>query len=161
MEILQFAITMEKDGEKYYREQAAKNADNPLQVVFESLANDEAKHAALIQKKVDGVPAPLDAVEDLSAQQDLFRAAKDFHSAVQAMPNQVEAYQAALEKEQQSIDLYQDLLTKAEDDTSHALFTFLLQQEKSHYAILTELLQHINRPHNWVESAEFGVREDY
>ncbi|HNW86946.1 MAG TPA: ferritin family protein [Candidatus Limiplasma sp.] len=161
MEILQYAITMEEDGEKYYREQAARNADNPLRVVFEALADDEARHASLIRSKADGVPFQLEAANSLSGKQNLFSIAKDFHSSVEELPNQLEAYHAALDKEQQSIDLYQGLLDKAEDDVSRGLFSFLVQEEKHHLEILDELFQHLNRPNNWVESAEFGVREEY
>lgn len=161
MEILQFAITMEQDGEKYYRQQAARNANNALRIVFDALAADEARHAKMLQSKADGVSFELEAPNDLSEQMNLFKAAGDFRSTVEALPDQLEPYQAALTKEQQSITLYKDLLAKATDDLSRDLFALLLEEENNHHALLEELYHHLNRPNEWVESAEFGVREDY
>ncbi|NBK25761.1 MAG: rubrerythrin, partial [Spirochaetia bacterium] len=37
----------------------------------------------------------------------------------------------------------------------------IISEEKRHYAILEEMLKLVTRPHRWVESAEFGVREEY
>ena len=161
MEILKFAIEMELDGERYYREQAEKNRDNALHTVFMSLADDEAKHAALIQKKMDNVPYALTGQEALTRRMDLFRQEKDFHIKVKALPDQPELYHAALDKEKQSIDLYSDLRAKATDDQAKALFDFLIAEETTHKNILDELFAHVNRPNSWVEAAEFGVREEY
>ena len=48
-----------------------------------------------------------------------------------------------------------------EDAATGALFHFLIQEENRHRDLMEELYQHVNRPNNWVESAEFGVREEY
>jgi len=161
MEIMQFAIAMEKDGEKYYLEQADKNGDNALSVVFRLLAADEARHADLLQRMQEDVAYELESDNRLTQQMDLFSNAEDFHAAVAAVPDQAELYQAAQEKERQSIELYGDLKNKASDDVSRALFAFLLKEEQKHFTILEEIFRHVNRPNEWVESAEFGIREEY
>lgn len=161
MNVFEFAVNMEKDGEKYYLEQAERNGDNPLAVVFRRLAADETKHAQVIRDKIDGKPYELKNEDDLSAEMDLFLHEKDFQSSVKELPDQVELYHTALEKEQQSIDLYTDLLAKAEDETERRLFAFLVQEEQKHHSILEEMYRYVNRPNEWVESAEFGIREEY
>jgi rubrerythrin len=65
----------------------------------------------------------------------------------------------ALEKERQSIELYQKLLLHATDDRE--LFEYLIKQEQEHYGLLEEIIKMVNRPNEWVESAEFGLREEY
>ena len=161
MEILQFAIAMELDGEKYYSAQAAKNEGNPLQTVFRSLAKDEAKHAMLLQSKVDSTPYTLVDHDDLTGQLSLFYQSDDFKNAVEALPDQVEVYMTALDLEKKSIDLYTDMYGKASDNEAKELFNFLIEEEKHHFAVIEELYHHVNRPNEWVESAEFGVREEY
>ncbi len=161
MEIMQFAITMEKDGEQYYRTQAVKNKDNGLKVVFEMLARDEAKHAQLLQDMADDVPVELESDNSLEQQMDLFLKAPDFKSTVKELPDQAELYHAALEKEKQSIDLYTDLQGKITDAVSQGIFAFLVKEETRHYNIIEEIFRHVNRPNEWVESAEFGIREEY
>lgn len=161
MDILKFAVDMELDGERYYREQAARNQGNALQTVFESLAGDEAKHAALVQKKMEHLPYTLTGQEELTRQMSLFRQAKNFESSVKALPDQTEVYHAALDKEKQSVALYSDLRAKAEDAEARELFDFLVAEETNHMNILDELFTLVNRPNSWVEAAEFGVREEY
>jgi rubrerythrin len=161
MEIMQFAIAMEKDGEAYYREQAARNAGNALRVVFELLAKDEARHAQLLQNMQDDVAYELESDNALTKQISLFRGTEDFQSAVRELPDQAELYHAASEKERQSIELYGDLKNKAADGVSRELFGFLLREEQKHFTLLDELFRHVNRPKEWVEAAEFGVREEY
>ena len=161
MEILQFAIDMELDAERYYREQAAKNAQNPLRTVFEILADDEASHAGLLRSKRDGKPYELAARAEALTVRSVFSDAAGYEARVKELPDQPELYQAAQTVEQQSIDLYRDLLSKAVDERTAALFTFLVGEETEHLRILEEFYQHVNRPNAWVESAEFGVREEY
>ncbi len=161
MEIMQFAITMEKDGEQYYREQAARNGGGPLRVVFELLARDEARHAELLTRMQEDVAYELESDNALTEQMNLFSTAGDFQSAVEALPDQAELYHAAQEKERQSIELYDDLKNKAEDAVSRELFGFLLKEEQRHFTVLEEIFRHVNRPKEWVESAEFGIREEY
>jgi rubrerythrin len=161
MEVLQFAYEMEKDGEKYYLEQAKKNGQNALSVVFKTLAQDEGRHAERISRLAEDVPIELESANELSDRDSLFQAIKDYRGAVAELPDQAELYHTAMEKERQSIDLYADLSGKAEDDVSRGLFDFLVKEEKRHFTILDELFRHVNRPNEWVESAEFGIREEY
>ncbi len=51
MDVWKFAINMEKEGEKYYREQAEKNKGGKLGTVLSSLAEDEKMHADVLEKK--------------------------------------------------------------------------------------------------------------
>ena len=67
----------------------------------------------------------------------------------------------ALENEKASITLYQKYLSEATDDESKSLFEYLLKQEEGHYALIDQLVSIVSRPEEWVESAEFGLREDY
>ena len=161
MEILQFAIDMELDGEQYYREQAAKNVNNALQTVFTLLADDEAKHADILRSKQGNKPYVLAAQPELNRQMNLFHGETDYKASVTEMPDQPELYHTAMEKEQQSIDLYTKLKGEATDEDSVALFDFLIGEETNHRTLLEDMYQLVNRPNNWVEAAEFGVREEY
>ena len=77
------------------------------------------------------------------------------------MPKQLEIYKIGLEKERQSIEVYEKFLLEAKDEKSKELFEYLLKQEKEHFSILEEMIILINRTDDWVESPEFGVREEY
>jgi rubrerythrin len=158
MDILKFAIEMEKEGEQYYKEQAQNNRNNGLYTVFMNLAKDEYHHAQIIENKVKGIAyQPEDAVSSWT--KNVFEGLDDFNIETKEIPQQLDAYRMALQKEQESIDLYKKLLAKAKED--EALFEFLIAQEEEHYRILDEIVKLVNRPNEWVEDAEFGKREEY
>ncbi|WP_363319176.1 ferritin family protein [Desulfosporosinus sp.] len=66
MDILEFAIKMELEGEKYYTEQAKINKDNSLSTVFLLLAKDENIHAKILKNKVNKLSCDLKQSETLS-----------------------------------------------------------------------------------------------
>jgi len=53
MNVLEFAINMELDGEKHYNDQAEITIDTSLKTVFLILAKDENSHAEILQKRSD------------------------------------------------------------------------------------------------------------
>ena len=150
---------MELEGRKYYLEQAELNKDNELNAVFLMLANSEKDHAELLRRyRNDNVLDLADSFirpEFRSVFRDLNQFRKD-HSA-----KQLDAYRIACRQEEKSIELYQNMLTEAEGPKDVELFEFLIKQEKEHLTLFEELEKLVTRPEEWVESAEFGIREDY
>ena len=65
------------------------------------------------------------------------------------------------ENEKKSIDLYQKMLQEAVDERDKKIFEYLIEQENDHYKVLEQLIEMVNRPNEWVESAEFGLRKEY
>lgn len=161
MDILAFAIDMERDGERFYTDQAAKNTENALAPVFLALAEDERKHAELLLSKRAGQPYTLAGTAAQHPQRNLFQTALDYQAKVPEKPEQAELYHMARDMEKKSIDLYRELWEKADDPETKELFGFLVAEETAHEALLEKLFRHVNRPNEWVESAEFGVREEY
>lgn len=161
MEILELALSLELDLEKYYNEQAEKNKENSLHVVFTMLAAEEEKHANILLGKADKLTLKLDDDSILIQARSLFQNLKDFKSELTDIPSQLDSYRLALEMEQKSKIFYKDLFDSAEDEKSKVTFGYLVHQEDIHCIILEELVKLTTRPEEWVESAEFGLREDY
>lgn len=161
MNSLTYAIEMERQGEQYYRQQAANNSGNRLQVVFNLLADEEVKHAELLEKYVVHAVGELQESKAFDLASNVFAEIKDFESEYSGVPQQLDAYRAALAVERRSIELYRDLHAKAKSQSDKDLFAFLVKQEENHYAIVEELVILIRRPNQWVESAEFGLRKEY
>lgn len=162
MDILKFAIQMEKDGEQYYLDQAKLFEDKALSVVFNNLAEDERRHAQIIESKLNNKNFDLVDHHTLKEAQNVFENLSDVHNEIKDIPNQLDVYRSGLEVERKSIDLYQSLLEKTEDTSEKELFAFLVKQEQEHYDVLEELIKLLNRTNDWVEDAEFGLRpEDY
>lgn len=158
MDVLKFAVNMELDGEKYYIEQAVINQKNALNTVFLMLAKEERNHAKLLTCKMEGTPYDLNEPVPYKIKS-VFKGMVDFKSDIKDIPKQLDVYRLALEKEKESIDLYKKLLSQA--DKERELFEYLIKQEERHFEMMEEIVKLVNRPNEWVEAAEFGIREDY
>lgn len=161
MEILELALSMELDLEKFYTEQAELNKDNTLNVVFTMLAKEEENHANILMSKADKLTLPLRDSNILHEVQSIFKDMDYITSEFHDIPTQLDIYREALEKEQQSLKFYQDLHAEASEEQSKKVFQYLINQEDKHCIILEELVKLVSRPEEWVEDAEFGRREPY
>ena len=161
MNILEFAIQMELEGEKYYTQQAEINKDNALSKVFLMLAKDEKAHVKVLQYKANKQAYDLPQSETLSGAKNVFSNIEALKTGIKQSPDQLDVYRLALENEKASMTLYQKYASEASEDESKKLFEYLMKQEEDHYKIIDQLVTLISRPEEWVESAEFGVREDY
>lgn len=161
MELLELALSMELDLEKFYTEQAELNKGNTLSVVFKMLAKEEGNHANILMVKADKLTLPSNDSNILDDVQSIFKNVKEIKSDLYDMPTQLDVYREALEKEQQSLKFYQELHDKASEEQSKKVFQYLIDQEDKHCIILEELVKLVSRPEEWVEDAEFGRREPY
>lgn len=161
MDILEMALSLEHDLAKYYLEQADLNKDNSLNVIFLLLANEEENHVKILESKVKNLSYPLHDSNVEAESQKIFKNMDDFKSDISDFPSQLESYRMAYEKEKESYEFYKKALDEACDENSKTIFSYLLKQEDTHCNILEELIKLVTRPDEWVESAEFGIREDY
>lgn len=161
MSSLDFAISIELEGRQYYLEQAKLNQNNELETIFLILADAEQKHANLLlqrQREEELVLKEGSIAPDLNS---FFRSLNNFKPDVPRALKQLDVYNYAVEQEKKSIKLYQGMLEQAKDPKDKELFTFLLKEEKEHLYLFEDLVILLTRPEEWVESAEFGIREEY
>lgn len=157
MNTIDYAIAMEKDGHDYYLEQAELNKGNELEKVFLFLAKEEQSHYDLLVRRKNSETV---TYHD-STLMDLKNVFSDLESIPQNKEKQLDVYRIAYGLEEKSIHLYFDLLTKTTDPVNQKLYTFLIHQEQQHMKLFEDLVIMLSRPEEWVESAEFGVREEY
>lgn len=165
MNALESAVKMEVEGEMYYAEQAQLNIGNSLSTVFMMLAKDERNHAEILRKKMFSHPYELNENDTFRESMSVFKELKDFGHEFKENPDQLDVYRVSLNNEKKSIDAYKVLLAEAVKDadaeSDKSLFEYLIRQEEEHFKIMDELVLLLNRPNEWVESAEFGIREEY
>ncbi len=161
MKAIEFAIRMELDGEKYYLERSEKAQHAGLKAVFELLAADEREHANLLEKYAAKASYELRQSEVAAHFESVFGSEQDLQIEYKVRPGELDAYKLALEKEKESIDLYEKMGSEVSSEEEKKLFRFLVEQEKIHYNAFQDLIEHVIKAEQWVESAEFGLREDY
>jgi len=161
MQTLKYAIQMELDAERYYMAQAELNKGNSLEKICRILAGEEHHHAQILEKKMQDEPYQLAESVLLEKVRNVFADLEAFKSEIKAIPSQLDFYRMAAEKERESIELYRSFLATAATEEEKGLFRFLIQQETDHYTTLDELATLLEHAEEWVESAEFGLRQDY
>lgn len=159
MDTYELALSLEEDMEKYYLEQADKHDDENLKKVFLTLAEAERQHAKLLTENKDKLTAPVEDKDIVEEVKNLFKNIKDIKSIGKTTPTQLDSYRKALEMEEKSLKLYNGLQEK--DPERKEIYKFLANEEDKHCIILEEMVKLVKRPEEWIESAEFGVREDY
>ncbi|MGB8454823.1 MAG: ferritin family protein [Anaerocolumna sp.] len=161
MDTLELALSLEFDLETYYTGQAEKNKENSLFVVFTMLAGEEQKHVDILLGKADLFDLNVEDENILSEARGLFKKLANFESDIKELPSQLDSYRMALGMEQKSLNFYKSLHDTAVDEKTKKTYQYLIKQEDIHCTVMEELVKLTTRPEEWVESAEFGLREDY
>ena len=161
MHSLDYAIQTEMDGVKFYTEQAQKNKGTTLQKVFDLLADEERQHEIILRRILSDTFSDLTENSSLADKKSIFSDLGDFKDEIRENPHQIEVYRLAREMEEKSIALYEKMLEEAKNDIEKSVIKYLITQETYHYQLMDEFVIRIGRPDEWVESAEFGEREEY
>jgi rubrerythrin len=161
MDIFEFGMQMEKDGEAYYRELAGKSNDKGLETIFTMLADDEVRHYNVLKELAEGAPPRLSETKILSDIKNIFvkekEAARDFDFNI----SQIDLYKKAQDLEKRSEDFYLDKSGSVEGDTQKEIFEKIAREEKRHYWILENIIELVSRPETWLENAEWHHLEEY
>lgn len=152
---------MENEGERYYRSQAEINKNNHLHKICIMLAEDENNHAKILHNKLNSLNFELNETDLGDQYKQIFKEAENIKIEGKELPSQLDFYRKASEMEKKSIALYKDLLSKAHDEQEKEIFKFLAKQEEQHYELLDDLAEMLRKSEEWVEFAEFGIREEY
>jgi rubrerythrin len=159
VDIYEYAMQLEKDGENFYREVVSKTGNKGLKTILTMLADAEVRHYKLFQnmKNNDKVGMPdspiLNDVKNIFIE---MREKKQFEADV----SEVELYKKAQGIEEQTRDFY---LAKAGEvvPDQKEIFLKIAQEEKRHYLILENIIRFVSQPDIWLEDAEWYHLEDY
>ena len=160
MDIFDYAMQMEKDGESFYRSIAVKTDNNGLKAIVTMLADEEVKHYQVIERiKQDQYEMPetniLDDAKSIFIQ--MKEKGEDFDSDLE----QIELYKKAQEIEKQSQQFYQGKANEVDKDIQKQLFKQLAKEEEKHYFLLDNMIEFVSRPKQWLENAEWYHLDEY
>jgi len=162
MTILDDAIGLEERSRAYYAAAVGRVSDPSGKKILTLLVNEEKRHAELLAKMKDGLHGELAHSPLLQDVRGLVEGAvKEGKNAISSDGTLREILQKAMEIEQATKRFYEEKAISADDDKVKDLFTKLARQETSHYLLVSSLAEYFDRPAEWVESAEFGLRPEY
>jgi rubrerythrin len=160
MDIYTFALNMEKDGEEYYRKLSAECGNKGLKNILNMLAGDEAKHYAIIEKIRNHENAGLTDSTIISRAKNIFQDMKK-GASVDFTISQVDMYARALEIEKASIEFYSSKANETSDEKQKTILSKLAEEERTHYFLIDNIIEFVNRPALWLENSEFNHLDEY
>jgi rubrerythrin len=160
MDIFDYALKMEKDGESFYREISSKTNNKGLQTILTMLADEEVKHYRAIEKmRQDKYQMAETTVLDDA--RNIFVDMKDAEEEFESEQEQAELYEKAQEIEKKSQQFYQEKGGQTDKDDQKKLFERLAKEEEKHYFLLESIIEFVSRPKQWLENAEWYHLEEY
>jgi rubrerythrin len=160
MDIFEFAIGMEKEGEIFYLELANKMSHPELKKIIRLLAADEVKHAQVL-KEMRSKTVEMEDSLILSKAKTIFSQVAGECNPLLPIESMNELMDQALDFEKKSEQIYTDYAKKSTDTISTALFMRIAAEEKKHFILLENLKEFLLRPEQWLENAEFNHLDEY
>jgi len=161
MDIYDYAMKMEKDGEKYYRELVQKTNMKGLKSILNMLADDEVKHYKVIEMMKQNTQPQIVETKILTTVRNIFSQMKEKNEKFDSEVSQLELYKKALNIEEKSHDFYSQKAEEINDDSKKKIFLKLAEEEQKHYYLIDNIIDFITKPGNWAESAEFFKYDQY
>jgi rubrerythrin len=160
MNIFEFAMKMEKDGENYYRQLAEKVNNKGIQTILTMLADEEVKHYnALV--KIQAQKPQMAEPTILTDARNVFEQMKEGNEKFNIDVNQIELYKDAQKIEEGSINFYLEKADEVTEEYQKELFLKLAEEEKKHYFLLENIIDFVSRPETWLENAEWHHLDEY
>ena len=160
MDIYDYAMQMERDGEDLYRDLANKAANKGLRSILTMLADAEVKHYKLFENMKRNDKVVVADTSILNDVKNVFVTMKQ-EKSVEADVSQTELYRKAQGIEKLTQDFYLDKAGKVEDKSQSGVFLKIADEEKRHYLVLESIINFVNRPESWLENAEWYHLEEY
>lgn len=160
MDIFDYAMQMEKDGEDYYRQLAEQAGNKGLKTIFTMLAEEEVKHYRVVEAMKAARPEMAETTV-LADAQNVFAQMKESGEKFDFDTGQPDLYRKAQDIEKKSQDFYREKASEVEHEYQREIFLKLADEEQRHYFLLENVIQFVSRPETWLENAEFHHLEEY
>lgn len=157
MNAFEYAMRMEQEAEKSYRQMAEETSDATIRKVLVMLADEEAKHYKVFEKMAKNESA----IQDIKnfdtgvTAKDIFTEIKAENKRYSFNNDQVEFYERAAKVEDKAYNFYLEKAEEATDPDVKKSFTLIAKEEKKHQELMENLANFVASPDTWLESAEF------
>ena len=158
-ESLNTALDMERSGYDLYIKAAKRTLNKLGKITLEAIAAKELDHIKAIEDFAD---KNLDkAISDINPKDKknyikpiMEKLEKALEENVKPDSDLNEAYKVALNLEKASFDLYKSLKLVSSGSKEKKFFEFLMNEENTHYELLSETLEYLDNPKDWYKEKE-------
>jgi len=161
MNIFDFAINLENEGEAFYRQLAERSPNSGVKKILTMLADDEIKHAEVFEKMKKKTASEMAETQILKDAKDIFVQMKEAGDKIKTDINQIELYKKAQALEVKSENFYRQKALEVEKKKQRNLFLKIADEEQKHFYLLRNIVELVSKPHYWMENAEFFHLDEY
>ena len=160
--LLDLAMDLELKSIELYQNLSNQTLVKELTSVFQFLAAEEKSHYEILRTWRENADSP--DLEFMPFIPDLEKVFQKLSEHFRAYGIPATHYYNAFEKarifEKNSLEFYEDLLEKIEEGRK-VLLMKIIDQEKQHAEFLTNMLEFLRYPGEWLENAEWYHLEEY
>jgi len=162
-EALETALSMEKKGYDIYMEAAKKTVNKLGKFTLEAIAAKELDHIEAIKNYGKSINKAIEIINPKDKNDYIRpimeRLKKELDLTVKADSDLENAYKVALGLEKTSYDFYKKQAAETEDPLTRKFFEFLMGEENTHYELLSETLEYLNKTGDWYREQERWIIE--
>jgi rubrerythrin len=166
MDIFDFAMQMEKDGQAYYEKLADQSENSVLRQILLNLALDEVKHYNIFKRFKEGDMSASKEMETVGTK--VIENAKNIFQEMSKEPfpgafsaDVRAAWVEAQKIEKKSEDFYREKAGEVETESMKNTILKIADEEHRHWVLIDNVLQFLDRPRQWLEDAEWNHLEPY
>lgn len=155
MNVYEYAMKVEKEGEAYYREMASNSPNAGLKKIFSMLADEEVKHYNVFKRMMQKSDIKVEDLNLITDTKTIFETLLEEKDNVNFDAQQIKFYKDAIAREENSEKYYLEKAKELEDENEKAIFIEIAKEEVKHKRVLEEIVLFLEEPDNWIASAEF------
>ena len=155
MNAYEYAMNVEIEGEKYYRELANKSPYVGLKRVFTLLADEEVNHYEIFKNMLNNNEVDLTQLSIIDDKKIIFEALSKDKDKVNFNSDEIQFYKEAIHSEDGLEQFYLEQAEKTKNEKAKRIFIQISKEEAKHKIILENIISFIQEPNNLVECAEF------
>ena len=162
MNVFDFAMNMEKDGEKFYEGMAERASVAGLKNIFTMLADDERKHFETIRnlKEKTGNADMADSMA-LENAQTIFSDLIAGKEKPDTMKEDLDGYRYAMKIEADSVRFYENAARRERKSAVKSLLLKIADEEKKHFNIVENIYDFVLSPKYFLAWGEFSNLKDF
>lgn len=155
MNVYEYAMKVEKEGEAYYKELVSISPNLGLKKIFTMLAQEEVKHYNIFKSMMNKEKLNINDLNILTDTKTIFETLKKEKDNISFSQDQIKYYQEAIQREDNSQNFYLEKSKELENESEKEIFLKIAEEEKKHKKILENIVDFLEEPNDWVCSAEF------
>jgi rubrerythrin len=161
MNIYDYAMQLERDGEKFYLEASSSTANPGLSSILMMLATAEQMHYALFEKMKRNETVTVADSAILMDAKNVFVRMREEGGWKGMNISEIGLYQKAQEIEKVTETFYLEKAEELKGQPQERIFRQIAEEERKHFFLLQNIIDFVSRPEGWLENAEWYHLDEY